>query len=245
MLDTRRLTGAGAIALAVLFNVPYTVLASTFDYPDVLRRPAGEVLDLFAAGGPGLILTWHGFALSALALVPLAIALSLSPERIAQRPALAVGSAISGALAGFAQAIGLWRWVFVVPALARTHADPAASIEARAGAERAFELLNLYGGIAIGEHLGQWLTALFVALLAVLQLGESRRITALLGMGTAAAIALGTGEGLAIALGRSGELFSFATIAGFLGLTVWLIATGTGLLRSQQSFHRGAGASNV
>lgn len=57
MESPRPLTGAAAIALAIGFNIPYAILAATYDYPAVLRRSAGEALDLFAAGGPGLILT--------------------------------------------------------------------------------------------------------------------------------------------------------------------------------------------
>jgi hypothetical protein len=76
---------------------------------------------------------------------------------------------------------------------------------------------------------------LFIVLLACLRWGERKRISAAIGFLAAAAIALGTGEGLAIALGQSGELFSLATIAGFLGLTLWLIATGIGLLRAKPS----------
>ena len=57
-------------------------------------------------------------------------------------------------------------------------------------------------------------------------MSERRTITASLGLLTALAIAAGAGEGLALALGRDGGAFSLATIAGFLGLTVWLIATG-------------------
>jgi hypothetical protein len=233
MNKARPVTGASAIALAIVFNIPYAILAATYDYPDVLRRPAGEALDLFGAGGAQLILTWHAFALSALALAPMAIALSLTRERLAEKPALAIGAAIMGSLAGLAQAIGLWRWVFVIPGLARTHADPASSSEARLAAERAFDLLNQYGGVAIGEHLGQLLTASFIVMLAFLQWSERQRVTASIGFLTTLAIVLGTGEGLAIALGRSGELFGLATIAGFLGFTVWLIATGIGLLRTR------------
>jgi hypothetical protein len=107
MTKARPLTGTSAIALAIVFNIPYAILAATYDYPDVLRRPAGEALDQFAAGGAHLILTWHCFALSALAIAPLAIALSLTPTRIAEKPGLAIGGAIMGALAGLAQAIGL------------------------------------------------------------------------------------------------------------------------------------------
>jgi hypothetical protein len=150
MIKARPFTGASAIALAIAFNIPYAILAATYDYPDVLRRPAGEALDLFAAGGPELILTWHCFALSALALALIAIALSLTPARIAEKPGLAIGAAIMGSLAGLAQAIGLWRWVFVIPGLAHTHADPASTPDARLAAERAFDLLNQYGGVAIG-----------------------------------------------------------------------------------------------
>jgi hypothetical protein len=226
-----RLTGLSAITLAVVFNIPYEILILTFDYPDILRQPAGQVLDRFAAGGPALVLTWYGFLLTALALVPMSAALAITRARLQRAPALAIGAAMSGALAGLVQAIGLSRWVFVVPALAATHSDPAAEPASRVAAEQAFAVLNLYGGVAIGEHLGQLLTALFVLCLALIQIGEGNRRTAGIGGLTAATLAIGTGEGLAIALGRSGDLFSFFTIGGFLGLTVWLIATGALLLR--------------
>lgn len=187
------------------------------------------MLARFAEGGPELVLTWYGFALAALALTPLAIGLSITQRRLDEHPALATGAAIIGALAGLTQAIGLMRWVFVVPDLARaaTSGDPAAA----AAAGHAFSLIHAYGGVAIGEHLGQLLTALFVGLLAIMQLREGRRAAAGLGLLTAPMIALGTGEGLMLAIGRSGELFSLLTIAGFLGLTAWLIVTGIGLIR--------------
>lgn len=220
--------GAATIALALAFNVPFSILASIYDYPDILRRSPGEALDRFAAGGVALVSTWYGFALAALALAPLAVALSITRERIAARPALAIGAAIAGALAGVMQAVGLLRWIFVVPGLARQHL--AGGVGAQA-AEQAFDLINAYGGVAIGEHLGQLLTALFVGQLAALQLDEGRRIAGLLGVLTAGAITLGTGEGLAIAVGADGSGFAMVTIAGFVGLTAWLIATGVGLTR--------------
>ena len=233
--QTRRpLLGLAAIALAILFNVPFSILAATYDYPDVLRGSAANALTLFAAGGPSLILTWHAFALAALALSPLAVALSMTPQRLSRFPALSVSAAVFGALAGVMQAVGLWRWVFVIPMLAREHAAPGATDVTRRAAEQAFAVLNQYGGVAIGEHLGQLLTALFVGLLSALQWTEARKVAAVAGFGTAAAIAVGTGEGLAIALGQPGETFGLVTIAGFLGLTVWLILTGLGLMREAQ-----------
>jgi hypothetical protein len=223
--------GLAAIAFAIAFNIPFATLSATFEYPDVLRRPAGEILTMFHAGGASLILTWHAFAVAALLFVPLSIALSLRPARVATSPALAIGAAIAGSLAGLAQAIGLFRWVFVVPSLASAYVDPAATEATRAAAENTFNLINLYGGVAIGEHLGQLLTALFILLLALVQFREGSRVTAIIGFVATAAIAIGTNEGLAIALGKSGDIFGLVTIAGFLGLSAWLIATGVTLIR--------------
>jgi Domain of unknown function (DUF4386) len=228
----RTLLGLAAIAYAIAFNIPFAMLSVIFDYPAVLRRPAGEILTLFNAGGTRLILTWHAFSIMALLFVPFATALSLSGDRAAKYPALAFGSAIAGGLAGFAQAIGLWRWVFVVPALARSYVDPSATEAMKSGAEGTFNLINLYGGVAIGEHIGQLMTALFVLLVSLMQLREANSLTATLGFATAGAIAVGTGEGLALALGQSGEFFGLVTIAGFLLLTIWLITTGLTLLRA-------------
>jgi hypothetical protein len=227
--------GLAAIAFAVAFNIPFATLSATFEYPDILRRPAGEILTMYHAGGASLVLTWHAFALAALLFVPLSIALSLRGGRIAASPALAIGAAISGSLAGLAQAIGLWRWVFVVPGLAASYVDPAATEASRAAAENTFALINLYGGVAIGEHLGQLLTALFVLLLALVQFREGNRITAIIGFVATAAIAIGTNEGLAIALGQSGDIFGLVTIVGFLGLSAWLISTGVSMLRGASS----------
>lgn len=233
MAAARPWTGVSAILLAILFNVPYAILTQTFRYPEILRMPAADALTAFAAGGPSLILTWYAFALCALAFVPVSLALALSPERIAWRPGLTIGAAIAGALAGLTQAIGLMRWVFVIPELARAHAVPGATADTRLAAERAFALLNDYGGVAIGEHMGQLLTALFVATLSLLQIHERRWAAATLGLMTATAMAIGTGEGLSLAMGLSGGPFKLFTIAGFLALTVWLIATGVGLLRAK------------
>lgn len=223
--------GMTTLVFAIAFNIPFSLLGFIFDYPAVLRRPAGEVLSLFHAGGATLVLTWHAFALAALALVPLAIALSIRSDRLARFPALTIGAAIAGSLAGLTQAIGLWRWVFVIPGLSRDYIDPATTEATRLAAEQTFTVLNLYGGVAIGEHIGQLLTALFVLLLSLVQWRDAWRITASIGFMAAAAIACGTTEGLMIALGQPGDLFGLITIAGFLGLTVWLISTGIALLR--------------
>ncbi|MBU6393652.1 MAG: DUF4386 family protein [Sphingomonadales bacterium] len=217
-MNGRLLGGSAAIALGIGFNIPYAVLAAIFEYPQILHRPADEILTRFAAGGAPLIIAWYGFMLAALALVPVATALAITPGRLRTMPALALGAALSGALAGLAQAIGLARWVFVVPILAL---EPGSS-----AGQAHLALLNAYGGVAVGENLGQLLTALFVGQMAEIQRQEEARRTAALGAATAMCIAIGTGEGPAIVLGIGGQSFGAMTIAGFAALSLWLLATG-------------------
>lgn len=232
MTRSAPLLGTTTIAIAIGFNLPYLNLSAIYDYPAILRRPAAEALDLFAEVGAPLILTWHAFAWAALLLVPLSIALALTPANRATDDRLAIAAALTGALSGVAQAVGLWRWVFVIPGLAERHATGDAAT--RAATEGAFEILNGYGGVAIGEHLGQWLLVFFVSCLSALQMRQGLRITAGLGFATALSTGFGTTEGLAIALGRQGDFFSLFTIAGFLGLTLWLILVGVNHLRASR-----------
>ncbi len=231
MSQSLKYVGASTIALAIGFNVPYAILVSSFDYPNILRQPADVVLARFADGGAELILTWYAFGLTALALAPLSLALSLTPENLTHAPNRAIGAGVLGALAAVAQAIGLFRWTFVIPGLAAKVADPQITQATRTAALEMFTMLNQFAGVAIGEHVGQLLTAAFVATLSSAQASAGRFITALTGAAAAIAIGVGTGEGLAHSLGANGKTFSLATIVGYLGLSVWLLSTGVNLLR--------------
>ncbi len=212
-------TAAALAALALAFNVPYSYLAATFDYPDILRHPAGEILQAFTAGGPALVLAWYGFALAALAFVPVGIAHALAKGRIQAEPVLAISAALTGALAGLTQAMGLLRWVMVVPELAKT------------GDTQGFLLLHAYAGVAIGEHLGMLLTAAHIGLIALIQMREGAKKTALLGAVIAAAIATGAMEGLAMALNLDGSVLGLTAMLGYIALTFWLLASAQWMAR--------------
>ena len=138
-----------------------------------------------------------------------------------------------GALAGIAQAIGLFRWVFAVPALAAVHANTATDATTRASLETSFTLLNGWGGVAIGEHLGQILTLVWVTLAAVQALYAHQRYATLAAVPASLAvvgIGLGLGEGLSLALGHEAPLLAMATVAGYLAFSLWLLITGAGLV---------------
>ena len=122
----RMLTGILLILTPIAFNVFFTLLSVTFEYPDILREPTGYVLRSFDAGGGGLVAIWYGFMLTAVLFVPLAVLV----HRVLARedtPYMAVATAF-GVVAGVVQFLGLVRWPFLVPYLADTYLDPASSV---------------------------------------------------------------------------------------------------------------------
>ena len=79
----------------------------------------------FQAGGVSLKLLWYGFMLTAVLLAPLAVLLS----QVLGRDGLAIVpvATVIGVLAAVVQFLGLARWPFLVPTLARKYDDPASS----------------------------------------------------------------------------------------------------------------------
>ena len=68
-----KLTAALMIVAAVLANVGFTALGSIFNYPDVLKEPAGDVLASFREH-EGAVSAWFTvLALAAALLAPIAI----------------------------------------------------------------------------------------------------------------------------------------------------------------------------
>ncbi|WCI08045.1 DUF4386 domain-containing protein [Arthrobacter sp. OVS8] len=140
------------IALPVAFNVAFALLAARFDYPDILRRPTAEILERFRKGGSGLVLLWWGFALTAVLLAPLAVLLAAALD--GADPALLGTGVTVGVLAAVVQFLGLIRWPFLVPYLARADAEPGATPARREAIDVVFQSFNRYLGVAVGEHLG-------------------------------------------------------------------------------------------
>lgn len=153
------------ILVPIAFNVAFFELGRAFDYPDILRREPDEILRRFAAGGSGLVLRWEALLISALAMLPLAALLAVV---LAAPPALTALSIVMGAAAALVQALGLVRWPFAVPELARRYAAAAGpdSEGTRRAIEITFATLHRLLGVGIGEHLGYLLTGLWTLLVA-------------------------------------------------------------------------------
>lgn len=161
----QRLTGILFIVGAVLVNIPYILLIMNFDYPDILREPSGLVLTRYQEGGTGLMLTWLAFAWVGIPLLFAIVMLQKVLER-EDTPYLWSGTVV-GVIGGIAQMIGLLRWTFVVPVLARTYADPIASAATKESAMIVFQAVHQYGGVVLGEHIGQTFTIIWMLLVSL------------------------------------------------------------------------------
>jgi hypothetical protein len=166
MSNPRIVTGALLVAVPVVFTAGFTALQMGFEYPAILRHPASEVLTKFAAVGPEIHLAWYAMMAAAIGLIPAAVALGLTYRR--QDNLLAALTATFGVLAGLVQALGLLRWVILIPSIASSYVVPGATDVDHAIAAAQFDFANHYLGAGVGEHLGYLFTGLFTLTLAAL-----------------------------------------------------------------------------
>ncbi|MGB3790740.1 MAG: DUF4386 domain-containing protein [Phormidesmis sp.] len=232
-LQLVRTTGRFFIALVVLSNIPYIRLIQIFGYDDVLREPVDVVLTQFQAGGTELILTWLGFALAALLLIPASVLLHQVMKLQAQQsdsPVLAIAT-LMGALSGLLQGIGLMRWVFVVPVLARLYTDASTTSTTREAISIVYQAVHQYGGVVLGEHLGQtllvgWTIGICLSMRSSLLF---KSWVAWMGLFTTPLLLLGQSELLATVM--PGMPVIETTPIGFILWEVWMLVVGISLMR--------------
>lgn len=201
----------------ILVLLPYTLLTMSFEYPDILRQDAGKVLTRFHQGGAGLIAQWWLFGIGGL---PLLVAFIRIGQVIDLRfPGLRWVTTI-GVLSVIVQVIGLLRWTFVVPVLARTYVQ-ADNLATREAAKVVFSAIHQYGGVVLGEHLGQLFTIIWtVAMVYVFdQIRLNARWVTVLGYVASAIYLLAQGDLFATVIPG----FPVWDLAGLVGSTLWLV----------------------
>jgi hypothetical protein len=224
------LTGVLLIVLPLAYNGLYMLLARDFDYPDILRRPTNEILARFAAGGSRLVFVWWGFAMSAVLLAPAAVLVSATFGD-ANRSLLSVATAI-GLLAAVVQFLGLIRWPFAVPHLAREIADPASSETRKEAVDVIFQTLNRYLGVAVGEHLGYMFTGVWTGLvgLTVLQSDVLHPALGVIGLILAPLFLLGSAEFVGPNEKEGWKIAGTLVPIAYVGWSLWLVSLGIALL---------------
>lgn len=224
----RILTGVLLIITPILFMAAFTMLQINFEYPDILRQPAGTVMQKFSAGGSGLIANWYLMVVSSILFIPISI--MLHPYLMHEdTPYMNVATTL-GVTAGIVQMLGFIRWPFLVPTLASTYLNPSTSEAIRAAIETTFIAFNQYAGVGIGEHLGYIFTALWTILIT-LAMPKSKYFSTRLGwMGgmLAIGILLGTLEPAGVPFVGAINAIAYSLWA------IWLVIVGIYLLRNKQ-----------
>jgi hypothetical protein len=219
------------IAVPIAFNLAFFELGRTFDYPNILREPADVILRRFAAGGTPLLLRWQALLVSALAMLPL---VALVAVAIPALPVLAVPAVVVGAAAALVQVLGLVRWPFAVPELARRHvdADGPDAATTRHTIEVVFAALHRLFGVGIGEHLGYLLTGLWTILVSASVLSTSVvwSWVGWTGLPIGAALLIGSLEFVGPNEKTGWSIAGTIVPIAYIAWSVWLIVMGIGLL---------------
>jgi len=230
----RQLGGVFFIAGAVLVNIPYTLLIMNFDYPDILRAPVGQILTQFQGGGNALIYTWLAFAWVGLPMLFGVIMLKRILERENSR-FLATATTI-GVIGFVVQVIGLLRWVFVVPEIARLYTDPTTTSTAREALAVLFMGINQFGGVVLGEHMGQLFIIVWMSMISAVIYRSPlfARWVAWLGWIASAVYLLAQTELLATAMPEF-PVIGWAGLSGSLLWLLWMVVIGVYLVKARLS----------
>jgi hypothetical protein len=220
------------IAVPIAFNLAFFELGRAFDYPNILRREPDEILRRFAAGGSGLILRWEALLLSAILMLPLAVLLAVA---LGASPVFTVLSVVLGAAAAMVQALGLIRWPFAVPELARRYVaalDGPEGDATRRTVEVVFATLHRLLGVGIGEHLGYLFTGIWTLLVAgsILSTAVVPAWLGLVGLPIGGALLVGTLEFVGPNERDGWPLAGTIVPIAYIAWSLWLIALGVILL---------------
>ncbi len=222
---TARATGVLLVAVALLAFAPVLVLGSAIGWPASLRLPAAQQLSLLHAHAAAVTTGYGLYLLYSLLVAPAMIGLAALVLGGLQRPLAATVVAFA-ALSALARAIGILRWLTVMPVLATAHA--AADATTRAQIELVFTAVTLYGG-GIGEVLGvSLLMAAAVGTLSAgaLTAGTLPRPLGALGLLVALLLA-------ALALPAFSLPAAVHVALAVTSLSVWMLACGLWLLWRQ------------
>ncbi|MES1215990.1 MAG: DUF4386 domain-containing protein [Bacteroidota bacterium] len=205
------------IAGAIGVFIPYTILTMTFEYPDILRQDPGIILTRFHDGGSSLILTWWAFAILGL---PLLIAYILIGQKLETKLGFIKWVTTLGVISIIVQLIGLLRWVFVIPVIANSYVS-AADAAAKTAAISSFQTVHQFGGVLLGEHIGQLFTIAWTIMIsyAFIKLNVFSKWVSWLGIIASVIYLLAQAELFATVIPG----FPVWDMAGLIGSTLWLI----------------------
>ena len=169
------------LAQVVIFLVPLIVLGQAIGWPASLRLPAADALPLIARNAGAVQIGYWGYLLTAIAMVPLVIALRRFAHAKGVAGLLVDTMAVLGIAAAVLKTLGIVRWLIAMPNLALLYSgtvDPAM----RKMIEVSYVTLNSYAG-SVGELLGvQLFSGIWLVLLGVTLMRAGLRLNGIASM---------------------------------------------------------------
>jgi hypothetical protein len=142
----------------------FFVLAPSINWPASLDLPPSEIFPLIQSKSVAVLIGYVSYLIHALLLIPIAAVLpvAFNMTEVSARTTMLLGS-----LAGFAKALGITRWIFLMPGLAAAYLAPDTSDVAKQAIGEIYKAFNAYAG-GVGEILGVGLFAgIWTALLSI------------------------------------------------------------------------------
>lgn len=220
------LGGASLVAATILFAAVFSYLAATFDYPDVLDRPAGDVLPALLALGTTGRIVWLVYGVIPLLLIPTALGVNEAARAAAPR----FGQAVVwlARLSALAMMTGLLRWSTLQWVLAQEWTS--ASRAFREVIASRFATANFILGNVIGEFAGElFLNGFFLMSSLALSAGRPRRYWLAL-----SGIAASTLGWIAMLRNITPLVAPIATLNNIV-LPLWMLTLGLALASSESS----------
>jgi hypothetical protein len=213
----------------LLMYAAFFVLNGAINWPASLGEPARVNLPLILEQPGAVVLGYGAYLAYSLLFLPLSVMLYFVLKERGSSPLLAVAAGV-GIVSALARALGISRWLFLMPFLAETYVDPDTTEATRQTISVVYSAFNEYAG-GVGELLGVTLTGAAWIVLTSIALLRSRRFPNWLGIlgFLAAALLL---PGLASVAGV--EVGSLFTVIGGKVLLIWMFALAFVLVRNSR-----------
>ncbi|MBF0290164.1 MAG: DUF4386 domain-containing protein, partial [SAR324 cluster bacterium] len=213
-------------------QVAYLILVTTFDFPEVLRRPPGEMLALYMQNLSTNVFAYYLFTLTGFSFIGVVILLHHS---FLKRGTVFSIATVFGILTGFFQSFGFGRWVFLVPVIAERY--PNATDQGKETLLMILEAFHLYAGVFVGENLAFVCQGIWTILVSIIILKMVELPKVLGWLGIVAGVSVGGysleqfGGGFAV-LGELNVLFQVTWL-------FWMMALGYYLIKFKEGERRG------
>ncbi len=198
----------------------FLILAPAINWPASLDEPPAVILPLILEQSGAVFLGYLSYLIHALLLIPVA---ALLPRALGMGEGAGRAAMLFGGLAGFAKALGITRWIFLMPGLAALYTAPDTGEAGREAVAVVYQAFNAYAGgvgeiLGVGLFAGVWTVLLSMTLWRAgsIILGAAGLVAAVLLFSTLPSV---VGIESPVLLTLSGIIWQFWTLA--LAIRLW------------------------